>query len=92
MGKVGINMARDKKELFLLLDKLPSTEISAVKRYLQYIIDKVQEERMLKILEEAPIDDEPLTDKEIKAIEEAREDIKAGRVKPFSKVIKELKL
>jgi hypothetical protein len=92
MGKAGINATRAKKELFLLLNKLPHTEISAVKRYLQYIIDKAQEERMLKILEKAPIDDEPLTEEEIKAIEESREDIKAGRVKSFSKVIKELKL
>jgi len=37
-------------------------------------------------------DDEPLTEAEKKAILEAEEDVKAGRVKPWEQVKKELEL
>lgn len=38
---------------------------------------------LLKILNDAPLDDEPLTDEERLALREADEDIKAGRVEDW---------
>ena len=40
----------------------------------------------------APLDDEPLTEEDVQAIEEAEEDIVAGRVKPWKELKRELGL
>ena len=40
----------------------------------------------------APPDDEPLTEEDMQAIEEAAADIAAGRVKPLKEVMRELGL
>ena len=40
----------------------------------------------------APLDDEPLTEEDTQAIEEAEEDIAAGRVKPWKELKRELGL
>ncbi|RJP70281.1 MAG: hypothetical protein C4539_06750 [Ignavibacteriales bacterium] len=88
MGKADTNNSKIKKEMYLLLDKLPQEEISGVKRYLQYVIDKAQEERLNDILENAPIDDEPLTKREIKAIETSMAQIARGEYITFEQYLK----
>jgi predicted transcriptional regulator len=44
------------------------------------------DEGLPAVFRDAPLDDEPLTDEEIAAIEEARKDIPAGRVIPHEEV------
>lgn len=51
-----------------------------------------QDEAFLKALENAPEDDEPLTPEDARAIEEAEQDIREGRVHTLEDVRKELGL
>jgi len=46
----------------------------------------------IQALREMPIDDEPLTDEDLKATKENREDIKAGIIQTLSEVMQELGL
>lgn len=49
-------------------------------------------ERNLQILENAPEDDEPLTEEEIEGIEEGKKAYREGRVKTWEEVEEELGL
>lgn len=69
-----------KKEIHQLVDKLPESDLHAAKRFLQYLTSLKEEDPVLKALKNAPWDDEPLTEEDIKALEEAHEDVKAGRI------------
>lgn len=71
-----------KKEIHQLVDKLPERDLHAAKRFLQYLasLKEREEDPVLKALKNAPWDDEPLTEEDIKALEEAHEDVKAGRI------------
>ena len=77
-----------KQELKDLIDGLPDVELHAAKRYIQYLRDS--HAPLLKSLMEAPWDDEPLTEEDIKAIEESRKDIAAGRVVSQEELKREL--
>ena len=61
-----------------LIDGLPVLELHAVKRFIQYIRD--MDDPLLRIMAEAPWDDEPVTEEDLEAIEESNRDIAAGRV------------
>lgn len=61
-----------------LIDQLPESELVAAHRYLCYLRD--EGDPLLRVLKEAPIDDEPETEEERRAVEEAWEDVRAGRV------------
>jgi hypothetical protein len=73
MTKTGIALA--KKEIRQLIDKIPVSELNTAKRFLQYLVSlkgEVEKENpILKALKNAPLDDEPLTQEEIKALREA---------------------
>lgn len=47
---------------------------------------------IMQVLENAPIDDELLTEEEIRGIEESEKDIAEGRVYPWEEIKKELDL
>jgi len=58
---------------------------NATKRHLEEIrVERAQKEResdpVLVALREAPLDDEPLTDEDLAALEEARKDVAQGRL------------
>ena len=67
-----------------LISQLPESELVAAHRYLCYLRD--ESDPVLQAFLNAPLDDEPLTEDDIKAIEEGKEDIKAGRVYTLERV------
>ena len=67
-----------RQEIKDLIDGLPDLELHAVKRFIQYIRD--MDDPVLRIMAEAPWDDEPVTEEDLEAIEESNRDIAAGRV------------
>ena len=84
-------MSLAKNNLHDLIDKLPDTEAESARRFLEFLIaqaDKVY----IQALREMPIDDEPLTDEDLNAIKDSREDIKAGRTQTLSEVMQDLGL
>ena len=64
-----------KTDLHRLVDDLPDSQIEKAARQLKHLNDPLS-----RLLEEAEEDDEPLTEEDLKAIEEAHEDIRQGRV------------
>ena len=86
----GITTARKttRQELKDLIDCAPDDELIVVKRYVQYIVDR--QDPVLKSLLDAPVDDEPLTESDIAALQEAREDIAAGRIISAKELYREL--
>jgi hypothetical protein len=67
-----------KQDLHRLIDELPESAVPEAGRVLEGL--RNGDGYLPPFLRDAPWDDEPLTETELKAIEEAREDIRAGRV------------
>ena len=67
-----------RQELKDLIDCVPTDELIAVKRYIQYVID--MQDPLLKTLADAPVDDEPLDNSDLVALKEAWEDVAAGNL------------
>lgn len=61
-----------------LINKLPDNEVEAARRFLQFLIK--EGDPPLIALEEAPVDEEELSDAAITAIMEGKADEAAGRV------------
>ena len=70
-----------------LIEHLPSTQVAAVVGLLEAMLDPVS-----RAIANAPIDDEPVTPQEEKAIEEAREWLKHNPGIPFEEVLAEFGL
>jgi hypothetical protein len=68
-----------------LIDRLPETQLSALVGLLETIVDPVA-----AALRNAPTDDEPVTEEEERAINEAREWLKRNPGVPFEQVVAEL--
>jgi hypothetical protein len=68
-----------------LIDRLPETQLSALVGLLETIVDPVA-----AALRNAPTDDEPVTEEEERAINEAREWLKRNPGIPFEQVVAEL--
>lgn len=85
-------MSIQKEELYRLVDALPEQEMPTAKRFLEFLLVKPDKESWEEILKNPPIDDEPLTEDDLKAIAEAEKDIAEGRVKPWEQVKRELNL
>lgn len=80
-----------KDRLHELVDALPESRFEAAKKALECLVNEACDP-VLQAFLDAPEDDEPLTEDELKAIEQAEEDIRASRVKPWEQVKKELGL
>lgn len=65
-----------RSRLHQLVDELPEEEIPAAERCLRALCE--HDDPVLRTLESAPVDDEPLTEQERKEIEEAQRDLDAG--------------
>jgi hypothetical protein len=79
-----------KETLHKLVDSLPESEWETVRRVLEERLAK--HAPVLRAFLEAPEDDEPETEEERAAVEEAYEDLKAGRVFRWKEVNRELGL
>ena len=77
-----------RQELKDLIDCVPTDELIVVKRFIQYVVD--MQDPVLRSLLEAPVDDEPILESDIAALQEAREDIAAGRLTPAKELYREL--
>jgi hypothetical protein len=78
-------MADTKEHAYELIDRLPPTQLSAVVGLLEAMLDPV-----FLAIANAPIDDEPLTAEEEKALGEAREWSKHNKGIPHEQVLAEL--
>ena len=93
MKKVIVNNTT-KRELYHLIEILPAIETNNVKTFIEYILlkNKNKDKRIMQVLKNAPLDDEALTYRENKGIEEAEKDIEQDNYKPLSKVMKDFSL
>ncbi len=71
-------MSVAKERLHDLIDLLPEAEEIAALHYLEYLTED-KGARMARLLANAPIDDEPLSEDDVEAIREGKEDLLAGR-------------
>jgi len=76
-----------KEHAHQLIDRLPQTQVEAVVGLLEAMLDPVS-----RAIANAPIDDEPVTPEEEKAIAEAREWLKHNPGIPFEEVLAEFGL
>ncbi len=79
---------RTREELHRLVDALPDEELYAAVRYLDYL-RRTSLAYLREVLDKAPIDDEPLTEEDLKAIEEAEAEIARGEVLSWEEVRRE---
>jgi hypothetical protein len=71
-----------------LIDELPESELAAAERFLHYL--RATADPVLRALLEAPLDDEPETEEERCAVQEAREELARGKVRTLEEVRREL--
>ena len=76
-GPIRMNLTR--REIHHLVDALPERELTAAKRYLQFL-QGVENDSLNAALMAAPWDDEPESPEEIEAIQEAYQDVERGAI------------
>jgi hypothetical protein len=76
---------QERRQAHSYLDHLPDAQVSAVRALLEAMLDPVS-----RALANAPIDDEPVTEEEERAVAEAREWLKHNPWIPFEQVVAEL--
>ena len=82
-----------KEELHRLVDALPERKNASAKELLEVLLtEESADDVWAELLANPPIDDEPLDDEDLAAIEEAKKDIMAGRVSTLDQVKKDLGL
>ena len=79
------NLNQEREQAHALLDMLPAEKLNAVRSLLEAMGDPVS-----RALANAPIDDEPMTEEEERAVAEAREWLKHNPGIPFEQVVAEL--
>lgn len=77
-----------REKLKRLVDALSDQELNAVGRYICSL--HLSEDPVAASLAHIPVDDEPVTDADLKAIEESDADIAAGRVATLEELRREL--
>lgn len=80
-----------REELHDLINRLPESELPAVRSYLRYLAETT-DDPVLRALVNAPVDDEPETEEEKKAVEEAKGALAEGRVLSDEEMARELGL
>lgn len=76
-------------EVRRLVEELPEEELHAAKRFLEFLRDRGGDP-LPRALAEAPEDDEPETEEERRAAEEAWADYLRGEARPWENVREEL--
>ena len=79
------NLNQERQQAHALLDMLPAEKLNAVRSLLEVMVDPVS-----RALANAPIDDEPVTEEEERAVAEAREWLKHNPGIPFEQVVADL--
>jgi len=78
-----------KERLHELVDRLPEGSENHAEEYLRYLLESG--DPVLAALKSAPLDDEPETQAERKAAEEARKDVQANRVVSHEAILREFR-
>lgn len=68
----------DKERLHALVDELPEPEVHTALRFVEYLRHEASDP-VARALQEAPIDDEPVTAEDLAALEDAERDWQEGR-------------
>ena len=79
-----------REELHGLVNDISDQDLPIAKRFLAYL--RNTRDLFMRKLVEAPYGDEPLTEEDIAALDEAWEDVAAGRLVPMEEVKRELGL
>ncbi len=79
------DLTHEKQQLHELVDRLAPSQVYAVRGLLEAMLDPVS-----RAIANAPVNDEPLTAEEVKALDEAREWLKHNRPIPHEQVLAEL--
>jgi hypothetical protein len=82
---MGTKIIKERQQAHTLLDLLPLDKLGAVVHLLRVMTDPVE-----RSLANAPVDDEPLTAEEIKALDASREWLKHNPGIPHEEVLAEL--
>lgn len=69
-------LVENRQTLHTLVDELPEPELRPARRYLEYL--RQAADPLRRALEAAPVDDEPLTEDDLTAIREGREERAKG--------------
>jgi hypothetical protein len=77
-----------RSELYQLVDALPETETMSAKRFLEFLISQ-REDPVVKAFLNAPENDEPLTEEEVRDIGEAEIALAEGRVYSYEETKRE---
>ena len=80
-----------KDRLHELVEALPESKVEAANKYLECLV-RDECDPFLQALRNAPEDDEPLTEEELKAIEEGRKAVARGETTPLEDVMREFGL
>lgn len=78
-------MSVAKEELYRLVDRLSANRRERARVVLEALVEE-REDPVLLLLATAPDDDEPVTVEEEHAIEVGLEDVREGRVAPWSEI------
>jgi hypothetical protein len=76
--------------LYQLIDELPEGEIRTAERFLAYLRDTYASDPLMRLLDEAPEDDEPLSPEEAAAIAEGMAEYRRGETRLWEVVRAEL--
>lgn len=79
------NPQQERQQAHAYLDHLPAAQVSAVRALLEAMLDPVS-----RALANAPLDDEPITEEEERAVAEARASLHRNGGTPFEQVVAEL--
>ena len=78
-------MTREKQQLHELVDRLGPGQVQAVRGLLEVMLDPVS-----RAIGNAPVDDEPLSPEDARALAEAREWLEQNKPIPHEQVLEEL--
>src|ERR1700676_3421926 len=80
-------MANSKERVYELIDRLPPAQLSAIIGLLEAMLDPVS-----RSLANAPLDDEPVSEEEVREIAAARASLDRGEGIPHEQVLAEMGL
>lgn len=85
-------MSMERDELHRIIDAIPEDKLQAIGRLLKDAVDIAIDDPVRRALANAPLDDEPESEEEKRAAEEAEADFRAGRTMSTDELKRELDL
>jgi len=79
----------ERKYLYKLLDNFNEKDLYAVKKFAEFVKKFNGDDKLMKILLNAPFEEKELSEKARKNLDKADDDIKNGRFRPVSDVMKD---